>query len=159
MKHFHWLAIALSLPNHCAIHVAALCSSDISRAQAFYRSVGYSVPISPTDTTVIALNENNQIVGIGRLAHENQALVLRGMQVSPAFQRQGVGQELLDTLQAFIGPDLCWCIPHAHLEKFYNKVGFKRVDETQAPAFLQERIRQTRTKYPDVIMMAKNLPE
>jgi GNAT superfamily N-acetyltransferase len=122
----------------------------------FYTSVGYNTPIAANDKTIVVFLDAT-VVGVVRLAFEHDNYVLRGMQVARDYQGQGIGTMLLKALDAKIGTHICWCLPHGWLEKFYGQVGFEVVEESRAPVFLQERIQTMRGKYPDLIVMVKNL--
>jgi len=93
---------------------------------------------------VIATFADNVIIGVGRISYENNLPVLRGMQVAESYQHQGIGMQLLKILSDIIGTEECYCIPHAWLERFYGKICFKKILETEAPLFLQQRIQKNR---------------
>ncbi|MFN2273599.1 MAG: GNAT family N-acetyltransferase [Anaerolineales bacterium] len=66
-------------------------------------------------------------------------IVLRGMQVRQDCQRRGIGSTLLRYAASVLGEHHCYCIPYSYLERFYEGVGFVRIDPLEAPAFLRER--------------------
>ncbi len=72
------------------IAYALLPSNHFERAQNFYDFVGYGGLLDLRDTIFVAL-DNDNIVGIVRLASEHDTLVLRGMQVADDYRRQGIG--------------------------------------------------------------------
>lgn len=123
-------------------------------AQAVYTSLGYMAEIKPTDIVIVAKDEDT-IVGLVRLETDMSVCVLRGMQVLPAYQRQGIGTKLLEKLNEVVAGRETWCIPHGWLTEFYGQIGFIQVPEDTAPEFLQERIKLARQKWPQVILMKK----
>jgi len=136
------------------IVVARLPHSDYSDAQAFYRSVGYAGVISREDFVVGAKLQGTW-VGLARLSSEQRCLTLRGMQVSEAFQRRRIGSLLLEALGRQIADEECFCLPHEWLAKFYGQIGFDRIADAEAPAFLQDRLRVGREKHASMIVMRR----
>ena len=103
-------------------------------AQTFYESRGYGgAPIVPSDFVVIAKHQG-AIVGIGRLCQEQDLLWLRGMQVSPELQRQGLGGQILHRLDLEIGARWCCCLPYSHLIEFYRRARFEQAHTNLPPA-------------------------
>ncbi|AJC46782.1 hypothetical protein SB85_14590 [Xanthomonas sacchari] len=81
----------------------------------------------------------DRIVGVGRLCQEGDLLWLRGMQVEPELQRQGVGTRILHMLGQEIGTRACYCLPYGHLVSFYQKAGFRPASGPLAPA-MEDRL-------------------
>lgn len=123
-------------------------------AQEFYSSVGYLKNIGEEDRIIGAITQD-RIIGAVRIAREDGVFVLRSMQVSLNFQRQGIGTGILNVANSLIEKNICWCIPYEWLESFYNQIGFKKIEEDHALLFLQKRIIETR-QHARVIMMVKN---
>ena len=82
-------------------------------------------------------------------------LVLRGMQVLPKFQNQGIGTELLKSCDRYLAGQSCYCLPWQHLHSFYERVGFKLILPEQLPGFLNQRFQQYIAKKMNVILMYK----
>jgi GNAT superfamily N-acetyltransferase len=122
------------------------------RAAGFYLASGYQAAIQPLDT-ILAAHDSGVVVGVVRLCREGGTLVLRGMRVTPSHQRRGVGTQLLLVAIKHLGTDACFCIPYNHLQEFYERGGFRKLEPGQAPAFLQERLLDYRTRGLDVIIM------
>lgn len=137
-----------------SFEIQILSRTKHQQAQAVYTSLGYTSEIKPTDIVIVA-KDDDKIVGLVRLETDTPVCVLRGMQVIPAYQRQGIGSKLLAKLDAVIAGRETWCIPHGWLTGFYGQIGFTQVPEETAPVFLQERIKLARAKWPQVIMMKK----
>jgi GNAT superfamily N-acetyltransferase len=120
--------------------------------QAFYTSVGYQAPIAG-DCICLSARAGDEIVGLVRLAPEAGDLWLRGMMIAPAYQRQGIGGRMLDVLSELIGTRECYCLPHAWLDAFYGRIGFRIISETGVPARFAERLRLARDRGYDIILM------
>lgn len=130
---------------------------ELEKVRMFYTHVGYTNAnnIKETDLIFVARNEQNNFVGVVRLVRENEISVLRGMQVHPAYQKKGIGSQLLHALEKEIN-DTCYCLAHEWLENFYGKAGFKRIDDTELPGFLQQRLHKYRTTdYPMLLALKR----
>jgi GNAT superfamily N-acetyltransferase len=122
-----------------SIEVGLARAEDMSRALDFYAERRYGGGIGPEDVLLVA-ERNAELIGIVRLTAEEGVVVLRGMQVHPKFQRQGIGKKLLAAVaQELEGRD-CFCIPYAHLVGFYRGIGFHVIEPAQAPTFLRLRL-------------------
>ena len=130
---------------------------DLEEIAGFYKSRGYDHQIDAHDDFHSAWI-NNQIAGVVRLVEEQGTVVLRGMQVHPDFQKRGVGRVLLRQLDQAIGGRECYCIPYSHLQDFYGMIGFKTLEDKDAPNFLQERVQKYRQKSLNVIMKRDQKP-
>ena len=129
--------------------------SELVEAQSFYDSRGYGgAAIEPTDIVVLAKNAT-KIVGIGRLCQEDGFVCLRGMQVSPEFQRQGLGSRILQRLEKELGSNPCYCLPYQHLLTFYRQAGFEQVS-TNLPQILDQRLTEYSTRGLAVIALFRN---
>jgi N-acetylglutamate synthase-like GNAT family acetyltransferase len=121
------------------IEIRHATAEDISRVLNFYAERRYGGGIRPEDSVLLA-EHDGELVGIVRLTAEEGVIVLRGMQVHPRFQRQGIGKKLLATVaQERDGTD-CFCIPYAHLVGFYAGIGFRSTEPAKAPTFLRLRL-------------------
>lgn len=122
-------------------------ADDVPRALEFYAERGYGGGIAAKDAVLLAERDGN-LVGIVRLAPEEGEIVLRGMQVHPSVQRRGIGTELLAAVARELGDRSCFCIPYAHLRKFYGGIGFATIEPPQAPPFLASRVAGYRDRWP-----------
>lgn len=129
--------------------------SRYEEARSFYQRVGYVQPVTPDARIVAALLPGGDVAGVVRLEKEHGVLVLRGMQVAPEIQSAGVGVRMIKLLEEKIDGE-CWCLPHDWLAGFYGKIGFRRVDASEAPAFLRERFAANVAKYPHLILMKRD---
>ena len=124
---------------HLRVEIRHALVRDIRRAQEFYADRGYSGGIGPDDAVLLA-ERTAELVGIVRLVPEQGVTLLRGMQVHPSVQRQGIGKQLLASVADVLGRQACFCIPYAHLVEFYAGIGFVTIPPTNAPAFLRQRL-------------------
>ena len=121
------------------IEIRHATAEDISRAVNFYAERRYGGGIRPEDSVLLA-EHDGELVGIVRLTAEEDVVVLRGMQVHPRFQRQGIGKRLLATVAQELDGRGCFCIPFAHLVGFYGGIGFRAIEPAKAPTFLRLRL-------------------
>ncbi len=121
------------------IEVRRAMAEDISRVVNFYAERRYGGEIRPEDAVLLA-ERDGELVGVVRLAAEEGVVVLRGMQVDPKFQRQGIGETLLATVAQELDGKGCFCIPYAHLVGFYGGIGFHVIEPAKAPTFLRLRL-------------------
>jgi N-acetylglutamate synthase-like GNAT family acetyltransferase len=130
---------------------------EINRVRKFYRLAGYKGEVGPGDV-VIGASRGDDLVGAVRIANEHSVQVLRGMRVKPEFQRQGIGARILEEVRLVLEGRECFAIAYAHLENFYGRIGFRKIDEQEAPAFLRARIETYRTENPqqEFILMRKS---
>lgn len=121
---------------------------------AHYQLCHYTAGLSEDDQVVIAIED--EIVGAVRIASENNVKVLRGMQIAPDWQREGIGSNMLLFLAEHIDLTDCYCLPYRHLIKFYGLIGFEEIDTTDAPSFLTERLKGYVDRGLDTIIMRKD---
>jgi predicted N-acetyltransferase YhbS len=129
-------------------------SGDLDRIAAFYRTAGYGGGVSADDITLVATTEEG-IVGVVRLCKEAGVIVVRGMQVDPAFQRQGIGRMLLRHSLRHLDKGVAYCLPYAHLAGFYGDAGFVPAAPAMLPPFLAERLAGYLRKGQGVIAMRR----
>jgi N-acetylglutamate synthase-like GNAT family acetyltransferase len=85
------------------------------------------------------------------------------MQVDPRFQRQGVGKRILQRFTSLLEEKAIsesYCLAYAHLENFYGTIGFKKIEGSEAPMFLQERLVEGGRMQPDkpfILMIRQSL--
>jgi predicted N-acetyltransferase YhbS len=135
--------------------VTIVPSGDLDRIAAFYRAAGYGGGVSADDVT-LAATADGQIVGAVRLCREAGVIVLRGMQVDLAFQRQGIGRMLLRECLPHLDGGVAYCLPYAHLAGFYGEAGFVPAPPAMLPPFLAERLAAYLRRGQDVIAMRRS---
>jgi len=109
---------------------------------AFYSSNGSDAKARPDDLFFLAMEEESMI-GCVRYCVENEVPMLRTMRVARAYQRQGVGLAMLTRFVHYLDEHQIrnvFCLPYAHLDRFYGLRGFVSLPANEAPAFLQERL-------------------
>lgn len=137
------------------IAIEQLSQNNFPQAQDFYQSVGYFSPIQPSDL-VIGAYDAQKIIGIVRIAFEENTAVLRGMMIDLNHQRQGIGTHMLQKLEKYIGMRECFCLAHDWLENFYGQIRFFKISEIEAPVFLQKRLVENKKTYPHLIIMRRD---
>lgn len=136
------------------IGIAAAAPGDLAGVASLYAVAGYGAPLDPADRVIVA-KLLGRVVGAVRLCPEHGVTVLRGMQIEPAFQRQGLGARLLAACLPHLAGKQVFCLPYAHLAGFYAASGFERVDAGSLPAFLASRLAGYRAGGQDVIAMRR----
>lgn len=114
------------------------CLKDLMAVKKLYETVNYSGGISETDLITLAFYWE-ELVGAVRLCPATDFFVLRGMQILPSFQRQGIGIRLLQTCVQQLTDKPCYCIPWSHLKSFYEQAGFESITTEHVPVLLAER--------------------
>jgi predicted N-acetyltransferase YhbS len=137
------------------VSVVVVRSGGLDRIAAFYRTAGYGGGVSADDVTLVATADEG-IVGVVRLCKEAGVIVLRGMQVDPAFQRQGIGRMLLRHCLPHLEGGAAYCLPYAHLTGFYGEAGFVPAPPAMLPPFLAERLASYLRKGQAVIAMRRS---
>ena len=137
------------------IEVTAAEENELPAAQRFYESRGYGgAAIVPSDFVVLA-KVQGRIVGVGRLCQEQELLWLRGMQVEPQFQSQGIGRKILELLDQEIGNRWCCCLPYDHLVNFYRQARFERATG-DLPIALGQRLDSYLSRGLKVVAMVRH---
>jgi dATP pyrophosphohydrolase len=141
-------------PSGAAVRCAH--SGDLPRIARFYAELGYDGGVAEEDIVFIA-EVTGRLVGAVRLATEHGVRVLRGMQVAPSHQRQGIGRALLRRLVELLGSEPCFCLPYAELTGFYGSAGFALAERAELPEFLLQRLEQYLAAGKYVVPMVKGL--
>lgn len=136
------------------MNIVIASSSDLADVAALYAEAGYGAPIDPAATNLVAKDEA-QLVGVVRLCPEQGVTVLRGMQIRSAYQRQGIGAQLLAACRPYLDQHPSYCLPYAHLQPFYGAAGFTLADNAELPDFLAQRLASYLAKGQAVIAMQR----
>lgn len=139
-----------------AISIYQVSVAEHPDIAAFYETCGYSGGLTADDAVLVAVRDES-LIGAVRLCSEHQVAVLRGMQVLPDFQRQGVGRALLDVCLSRLDDTVCYCISWSYLKQFYNSGGFECCDSTGVPDFLSGRYSCYVQQGRDVIIMRRTI--
>jgi len=137
------------------LNIRAINKAEFLLAQDFYTSVGYNYDIQLSDKVIVA-EVNTKIIGVARIAIENNYYILRGMQIAKSYQRKKIGNQILAELDKIINNHECYCLPYVWLEEFYAQIRFKKIAEESAPTFLQERLKQNRENGCDLTIMRRD---
>lgn len=138
------------------VEIRKLTDDEFFLAQSFYQTVGYKQAVRPENKFFGAV-DGGELVGLVRLALEENVWVLRGMQIKPSHQFFGIGTRLIKLLEHEIKSTTSFCLPHGWLEGFYGQIGFRKVEALSGvPAFLAKRIAENQKKYPHLILMKRS---
>jgi N-acetylglutamate synthase-like GNAT family acetyltransferase len=127
------------------------------KVNAFYQAHGGRALARDHDLFFLAL-DGETILGAVRYCVENDVPLLRSMMIDGSVRRGGLGTLLLKRFSTFLDETDArnvFCVPYAHLESFYQSVGFQKVREDSAPDFLQARLREYRQKPTEFILMMR----
>lgn len=123
----------------------------------FYAKNGSQGLARPEDVFFLAMLES-ELVGCVRFCVEEKTPLLRTMMIDQKYRRSGIGLSLLKAFASFLDENSIrdvFCLPYAHLDQFYGKIGFQSVDETDTPAFLLARLAKYRAKEDNFICMRR----
>ncbi|MGD8113105.1 GNAT family N-acetyltransferase [Vibrio sp. TRT 17S01] len=109
----------------------------------FYKEQGYHSAWSNTERAFICLYDG-KIIGSVKVELINNVTILRGMYIASDFQGQGLGLKFLKHIEPVLDLRTAYCMPLAHVTNFYKHIGFKEVEESQYPEFLQKRCEKYR---------------
>lgn len=124
---------------------------------AFYEQEGKTHRARDSDLFFAAFIEGT-IVGVCRFCIDENTPMLRSMIVHAPLRSQKIGAKILESFAQYLDQNNfrpTYCIPYAHLENFYGRIGFKIIREEDAPAFLQDRIQTYRKKSSDAFMFMR----
>jgi GNAT superfamily N-acetyltransferase len=131
--------------------------SDYEDIAALYAEAGYGAEVEPADLVIVAKSDG-QLAGVVRLCDEHGVIVLRGMQIRRAAQRQGIGAQMLAACRPYLDQRVSYCLPYSHLVSFYGAAGFVVVDGAGLPDFLSRRLASYLRDGKDVIAMRRVPP-
>lgn len=141
-------------PSLDMLTISQAKQQEFEDVRAFYLQCGYGGGLGQDDTVFVAQLQG-QIIGAVRLCPEDRFFVLRGMQVLPLFQRQGVGTRLLQKCAEQLADQPCYCIPWQHLRSFYQQVEFREVSSDTAPILLRQRFEEYICRGMSVVLMGR----
>lgn len=124
---------------------------------SLYTSEGNGIDVRDDDVFFVG-SVAGELVGSVRFCVENTIAMLRTMRVAKKYQGYGYGRELLHCFENYLVRNnikATYCLPYSHLEKFYGLIGFKPLDETFVPFFLQTRLREYRSRGLEVLCMRR----
>jgi len=139
------------------LDIAVVQPGELARIASFYQAAGYGGGVSAADVTFAACMDG-RLSGVVRLCDEHGVIVLRGMQVAPEFQRQGIGRALLAHCIPWLDRGAAWCLPYDHLTGLYGEAGFEPAPPDALPAFLSERLAGYLASGQRVLAMRRSAP-
>ena len=144
--------MALFDPSRQDTSVRLAAASEYAALASLYEAWGYQAGIAADDMVYVA-ERMGTVVGLVRRSREDGLTMLRGMYVGPSERRTRVGTALLAAFARDLGEVECYCIPFAHLTRFYGRAGFTVLPEPAAPAELVARLQRYRLEGHDVLIM------
>lgn len=97
----------------------------------------------------VAVFENNQAIGMGRLIGDGMYLIIADIVVSPAYQKKGIGSKIVNILMEHAVKELpsggrisIQLISEKGKEPFYEKLGFKRIPNDFCGSGMRKVIRK-----------------
>jgi len=126
--------------------------SDLKAINEFYEKCGLLGEANKNEYILIAKNQN-AIIGAIRLSNENNIYILKGLQIAENYQNQGIGVRLLNSIKEKIVNKDCFSLIFAEHQKFYNDIGFYKINKSESPAFLIERYELLKNKYKSLIIV------
>lgn len=140
------------------VHIQLIPGSEAAPiVDAFYEQEGKSHRARNSDLFFVAFIES-KVVGVCRFCIEEKTPMLRSMIIHAPLRTQKIGSKLLESFAKYLDENNfrpTYCIPYGHLGKFYGLIGFKIIDEIDAPTFLQERIQTYRRNPSDTFMFMR----
>jgi N-acetylglutamate synthase-like GNAT family acetyltransferase len=122
---------------------------------AFYESEKSNTRARDGDLFFLAY-EGAKLLGAVRFCVEENTPMLRGMMIHSAHRKSGIGKALLRDFGEYLRQEKVentFCLPYAHLENFYEAIGFRKTAEM--PAFLRERMKEYNGRNLGVICMRR----
>lgn len=138
-----------------AIAIERAGAADLEEINAFYASVGYPDQARPIDRLWVARKGDTTVAAVRICPQPEGYMLLRGLYVAQSTQRQGIGSRLARAALADCAGRVCYCIPFAHLEAFYQKLKFARIRPEHAPEKVAERLSHYLDEGLDVILMRR----
>jgi len=116
----------------------------------FYKRV-YKKGIAGKNEAVFILRNEQQIICSAKLKTLEGSLLLTGVACDPDHQHQGYASQLVKQLLEKQQQSI-FCFPYAHLEDFYQRLGFTHLAVEEAPEEIQTRILRYR-QHRDLLLM------
>ena len=127
---------------------------ELAAVLDLYRDCGYGGSIDSSDIVLMA-KTGVRIMGAVRVCLEQDAVVLRGMQVRAEYRGRGIGKLLLAAVIPHLDHAVCFCLPYSHLVDFYMSEGFRVVDAQSLPEFLRDRLDGYLAEGQDLLAMRR----
>lgn len=138
-----------------AIAIRRAEASELDAINAFYESVGYPDRARPIDRLWVARRADALVAAVRICPRPEGYVLLRGLYVAQRAQRQGIGSQLARAALADVAGRVCYCIPFAPLETFYQSLKFARIRPDYAPPELAERLRRYPGEGLNMVLMRR----
>ena len=133
--------------------VRRLLPEQHSALAQFYKRNQYKGKVKESDKIWVLTQIDGHVVAAVRLCQQAGFTMLRGVWVERGVRAKGLGSQLLRHLQSSGELHGCYCFPYLHLERFYAKHGFQRVE--QVPVALQPIFERYNRKSAQVLLMTQ----
>lgn len=110
----------------------------LMQVKRFYREHKMKPQAAKSDDIYIALL-NNRLIGAVRLCPHENTWLLRSMCIKTNLRNQGIGHFMLSQLTEILAEKQCYCFPFTHLENFYNKTGFNKIESKDAAKVIEKK--------------------
>lgn len=132
-------------------------SSDLDAINCFYAKVNF-LPSSLKDGERVCLaTVEYEIVGVGRIHpvdDSGSVFELGGMLVSEKMRGLNVARKIVNQLIGWIDGRDAYCIPFAHLEKFYGSFGFRKIERgAHLPIKILKKLEYCDSSYPEPVLL------
>lgn len=140
------------MPNY---QVRLLLPEERSALAHFYKRNQYKGKAKESDKVWVMTQtgNDNQVVGAVRLCQQAGFRMLRGVWVARGLRAKGLGDQLLQYLKCAGELNGCYCFPYLHLEVFYARHGFQRME--QVPLVLQPILERYNRQNTQVLLMVQ----
>lgn len=144
------------------VHYQALSASDDATLHfkvKHFLKVAQQKNWQQNDKVFIALN-NQTLIGYARFVSINdEACWLRGLFVLPDYRRQGIAAGLMQFAHQHLSTQAqqIFCFPLAHLDKFYQPLGYQAIPSTELPETLVKRYQQAQQEGKNWLLMRMHL--
>jgi len=133
-----------------------LLEVQIPLVNKFYKHCRYSSKAGRGEV-IFVLKGDAGIVAAVRLEPKNDGwYFLRAMCVDPSLRGQGVGSQLLKSMEAFLSSSRVYCFPFDHLVDFYSQASFVVCSPDIAPSFIKDACLRYQQQGRKICIMANN---
>jgi N-acetylglutamate synthase-like GNAT family acetyltransferase len=119
--------------------MSVIIRQAVEADQSAIRALVYAAHLMPLNLrwpNFVVAEDRGDIVGVGQIRpHRDGSRELASIAVSPAYQGQGIGGEIVRALVEHAPGDL-YLVCMSELEPFYARFGFVRAGQAELPPFL-----------------------
>ena len=125
-----------------------------AQVNQFYQNMGYHSGWSENELAYCFLSDN-AVKGCVKVENIHGVRMLRGMYLDKDLQRKGFGTFLIKHIEPALNETTSYCLPFAHLSKFYGQIGFEKIPCENLPDFLITRFKKYQEMGHNVIAMKR----